>query len=516
MAHIVFINPRFDPSFWGLEHALDLLNVKANMPVAALPLLAALTPGEHRVELVDENVEPIDYDRCAQADIVGLTGMSVQRFRMREILEELKRRGCFVVIGGPWVTVEEEYFDPGADVIFVGEADTTWPLFLRHWAEGRHLRRYEQLQRTDMSRVPVPRHDLLKMSRYAFGSVQFSRGCPFTCEFCDIIVTFGRRPRIKNSEQVIAELNALWRVHGVDTVFIVDDNLIGNKKEIKALLQAVLSWQQAHGYPLMFFTEASLDLADDRDLLALMSAVNIRIVFVGVETPNEDSLRETGKMQNLRRGGSIVEKVHRIQEAGLEVWSGQIIGFDHDGPDIFSRQIEFLEQARISTAMVGLLSAIPKTPLYARLTREGRLDPTDQPGSWTNVVPRMLGRDELRTGYVRVMQTLYAPEAYFGRVRSLYLQGPLRTLEHWPNRTRLGSIKWMAKAALQAAFVTLRLQTRVDDRSLRRVYRSMVREALRSRSLSLVQIMAMKCAMHFHATRLVRDMASSEKPMNTI
>src|SRR5215208_949383 len=265
MAHIVFINPRFDPSFWGLEHALDLLNVKANMPVAALPLLAALTPGEHRVELVDENVEPIDYDRCAQADIVGLTGMSVQRFRMREILEELKRRGCFVVIGGPWVTVEEEYFDPGADVIFVGEADTTWPLFLRHWAEGRHLRRYEQLQRTDMSRVPVPRHDLLKMSRYAFGSVQFSRGCPFTCEFCDIIVTFGRRPRVTSVGQILAEIDALWRVHRLETVFIVDDNLNEDKKEINSVLMAFQDWQRSYGYPSIFQTEASFNLADDAE-----------------------------------------------------------------------------------------------------------------------------------------------------------------------------------------------------------------------------------------------------------
>src|SRR3712207_5363927 len=173
MAHVVIINPRFEPSFWGLEHALDLLDVRATLPVGALPLLAALTPPEHHVELIDENVEAIDFETCARADIVGLTGMSVQRFRMREILQELKRRGCFVVVGGPWVTVQEDYFSPDADVVFIGEAETTWPQFLHDWAEGRHLRRYEQSERTDMSRVPVPRHDLLKMKRYAFGSIQF-------------------------------------------------------------------------------------------------------------------------------------------------------------------------------------------------------------------------------------------------------------------------------------------------------------------------------------------------------
>ena len=196
MADIVLINPRFEPSYWGLEHALDLLDVDANVPVAALPLLAALTPKEDTITLIDESVEEIDYDRCAKADIVGITGMIVQRFRMKEIIEELRKRGCFVVVGGPWVTVEEEYFGNLVDVIVIGEAEETWPQFLIEWKEGRHARRYEQKGKTDMSTIPLPRYDLLKMDRYAIGTVQFSRGCPFTCEFCDIIVTFGRRPRI--------------------------------------------------------------------------------------------------------------------------------------------------------------------------------------------------------------------------------------------------------------------------------------------------------------------------------
>jgi radical SAM superfamily enzyme YgiQ (UPF0313 family) len=272
------------------------------------------------------------------------------------------------------------------------------------------------------------------MNRYALGSIQFSRGCPFTCEFCDIIVTFGRRPRVKTKDQVIAELDSLRR-QGVDTALIVDDNLIGNKKEIKTLLRAVLTWQKAHDFPLTFFTEASLDLADDRELLALMSAANIRVVFIGVETPNEASLRETGKLQNMRRGGTLIEKIHRVQEAGLEVWSGQIIGFDNDTPDIFDRQIAFIEQARIVTTMVGMLSAIPKTPLHARLREEGRLNPADRPATGTNVIPLRLRPEELRDGYVPVMQSLYAPAAYFGRVRRLYLEGPLSTPEHWPRRS---------------------------------------------------------------------------------
>jgi len=209
MADIVLINPRLEISNYGLEHALPFLGRQAVAPVASLPLLAALTSSAFRVAVIDENVEPIDFARCATADIVGVTGMVVHRRRMREILVELKRRGCFTVVGGPWVTVWEEDFGELADVVFIGEAEESWPRFLSDWSAGAWQRRYEQSERTDMSQVPAPRLDLLKMNRYAFGNVQFSRGCPFTCEFCDIIVVFGRRPRFKTAPQVIAEFDQL-------------------------------------------------------------------------------------------------------------------------------------------------------------------------------------------------------------------------------------------------------------------------------------------------------------------
>ncbi len=378
MADIVIINPRFEPSYWGMDHALPFMGKSANLPVACLPLLAALTPAEHTVTLMDENVEPIDWERCARADIVGVTGMSVQRFRMTEILTELKQRGCFVVVGGPWVTVQEDYFEGLADVIFIGEAEQTWPQFLREWPQGLHQYRYEQLEKTDMTKVPTPRFDLLKMNRYAFGSLQFSRGCPFQCEFCDIIVTFGRRPRIKTSAQVLAELDAI-RKTGLRIVFIVDDNLIGNKKAIKEVLREVIAWQERKGYPLTLFTEASIDLADDPELLDLMVEANFIATFIGIESPSEESLRETKKFQNVREGGTLLEKVHRIQNAGMEVWCGMIMGFDSDDSRIFDRQIEFIQDSRISFSMSGMLSAIPKTPLHERLAREGRLDLADRP-----------------------------------------------------------------------------------------------------------------------------------------
>ena len=211
MADIVIVNPRFDVSFWGMELVLPLMGKRAAMPVACLPLLAALTPAGHDTTLIDENAEAIDFERCACADIVGVTGMGIQRYRMREILANLKRRGFFTVVGGPMITMAEDYFGDLIDVIFVGEAEESWPLFLKEWQEGRNATRYEQAEKSDVSKVATPRFDKLKLRHYLFGSMQFSRGCPFQCEFCDIIVTFGRRPRIKTSPKIIAELEAILR-----------------------------------------------------------------------------------------------------------------------------------------------------------------------------------------------------------------------------------------------------------------------------------------------------------------
>jgi radical SAM superfamily enzyme YgiQ (UPF0313 family) len=420
MADIVLISPRFEVSYWGMEYGMPLLGKKARNPVGALPLLAALTPAEHRVTLIDEAVEPIDYDRCARADVVGITGMSVQRRHMREILAELKRRGVFTVVGGPWVSVDEDYFEGLADVIFVGEAEETWPRFLEEWHQGRHQSRYEQAGPTDMTKVPTPRFDLLDMRQYHSGSIQFSRGCPFQCEFCDIIVIFGRRPRLKTSAQVIAELEAV-RMQGVRNALVVDDNFIGNKKAIKALLHDLIAWQQKEGYPFSFVTEASIDLADDPELMRLMVAANFTHVFVGVESPNLDSLRETKKFQNLRAGGTLLEKIHRIQASDLEVMCGMIVGFDNDGPDVFESQRRFIMESRIISALIGMLYAVPRTPLHDRLRVEGRLDPLDDPEFGTNVIPLQLGREELRDGYLTVMRRLYEADAYFTRFEQLYI-----------------------------------------------------------------------------------------------
>ncbi len=518
MAHIVIINPRFETSYWGMEHALPLFDVKANLPVACLPLLAALTPAGHAVTLVDENIEPIDYDLCEKADIVALTGMIVQRFRMTEILTELKRRNCFTVVGGPWVTVKEEYFGNLVDVSFIGEAEDTWPKFLEEWQQGCHARRYEQSDKTDMSKVPVPRFDLLKMDEYAVGSIQFSRGCPFTCDFCDIIVVFGRKPRIKSSAQIIAEMEALM-ASGMDTAFIVDDNLIGNKKAIKDVLRDVVAWQQRHHYPMTFLTEASIDLADDAELMQLMVDANIRVVFIGIETPNEAALRETKKLQNLRKGGTMLDKIHAIQQTGMEVWCGMILGFDSDDATIFDAQRVFIKDARIVNAMIGMLAAIPKTPLYTRLAKEGRLDHDDPPAFGTNVIPLNLSRETLRDGYLSVLSDLHQPVAYFDRLDALYIDAHiepessrLRHLRRHPLRLLVLNAMWV----LEAIGIFVRLMGRVKEADLRAVYRRRLLHLLRyRRSPVILQIYAIKCAMHYHAHIMVQQMRAGGGIVNS-
>jgi radical SAM superfamily enzyme YgiQ (UPF0313 family) len=512
MANIVIVNPRFEVSYWGMEHALPFTGKRANLPVAALPLLAALTPNEHQLTLIDENVEAIDYQRLARADIVGVTGMSVQRFRMKEILSELKDRGVFTVVGGPWVSVQEDYFEGLADVIFVGEAEETWPQFLREWQEGKHQKRYEQTQKTDMTKVPTPRFDLMKMRHYLFGSVQFSRGCPFQCEFCDIIVTFGRRPRLKTSAQVIAELEAL-RAQKIDIAFIVDDNLIGNKKAIKELLRELIRYQQKNGYPFDFFTEASLDLAEDDELLQMMVDANIISVFIGIESPNEKSLRETKKIQNVRpSSGTMLERVHRIQRAGIEVMSGMIVGFDNDDASIFDAQRQFLTEARITNAMLGMLYAVPKTPLYARLLREGRLDLADEPEFGTNVIPRQLSRAELREGYIRVMNDLYEPQAYFARLEGLLLDERMpynRGLAKYHRRRPLAWLKAKTKDLVAAVVLYRRLMRGIPEAHLRKEYRHRLWRLLKARpDPALVVFYLFKIALHYHQHTMAKQMAS--------
>jgi radical SAM superfamily enzyme YgiQ (UPF0313 family) len=514
MARICLINPRFPTSFWGLNHGLPLLNKKSNMPVLALPTIAGLTPAEHEVVCIDENIEDIDFESLKQYDIVGLTGMTVQRDRMREILMELHARDIFTVIGGPWITVAENWYDGLVDVIFIGEAEETWPQFLNEWKQGLHQYRYEQIEKTDMAKVPIPRYDLVKYNEYAMGCVQTSRGCPFQCEFCDIIVIFGRKPRIKTPEMVVAEIDAQHKL-GVRVIFLVDDNFIGNKKVAKVILRAIIEWQHQHGFPLAFFTEASLDLAEDDELMRLMAEAGMVAVFIGIESPDEEALRETKKYQNVR--GGLIERVKRVQDAGMEVYAGMIVGFDADDETVFERQYQFLVQSRIVGAMAGMLSAIPKTPLYARLEAEGRLDnaAADDPNIATNVIPLNMTREAMRDGWLDLMIRLYEAESYFSRFNDLFVEGriPLASAKmDWLRKNQFGNyLKMQALTILAAVGMLVKIwadpRTKVD----RPVYAKYLKKLIAARRPPrLLFQFAFKCVMHTHFATMTRQMAKGE------
>ncbi len=500
------VNPRFEPSFWGFEYALPLYpgDRRSTMIAGALPTLAGLAAGHH-VRLIDENVEDIDWAEVASFDVVGVTGMNVQRRRMREILERLQDLDVVVAVGGPYASVKEEFFEGLCDAIFVGEAEETWPRFLADLAARRPTeRRYEQAAKTDMTTVPRPRYDLLKVDRYASGALQFSRGCPFQCEFCDIIVIYGRRPRTKRPAQVIAELDDM-RAAGFFSAMIVDDNFIGNKKEAKALLREIIEWQERHGYPLRLNTEASVNLADDPELLDLMYRANFRSVFIGIESPRKESLQETKKLQNTR-GDDLAAKLTRIQEAGLDISGGFIVGFDSDDAGIFEDQFEFIQENGVLLAMVGMLGAIPKTPLYARLEAEGRLVEEDPN---CNFHPKQMTREELRAGYWELVRKLYEPEAFLARYFKSY-----RHPEYHRRRAAIckKADEGRALPTLGYSLVLFANLARalLRDGSLREVggvyLRTFVRENLKyRRDLVGVAQYLNRCVTHWHFYRFARE-----------
>jgi radical SAM superfamily enzyme YgiQ (UPF0313 family) len=502
---ICLINPRFEPSYWGFEFALPLYpgDKRSTMIAGALPTLAGLVPAGHRVEIIDENVEPIELDRLRRYDIVGITGMIVQKKRMRELLLALRDMGVKTVVGGPYCTVQPEFFDGLTETLFMGEAEETWPKFIEDYAAGRPtLPRYEQAEKTDMTRVPRPRYDLLKVGRYASGSLQFSRGCPFECEFCDIIVIFGRRPRTKHPSQVLAELEDMRRA-GFHSCFIVDDNFIGNKKAAKELLEQLVEWQEKNGYPLRLSTEASINLADDPRLLDLMYRANFRHVFIGIETPRLESLKEAKKLQNTR-GDSLDDKLARIQNAGIDIHAGFIVGFDSDDDKIFEDQFQFIQRNGILLAMVGMLGAIPKTPLHERLQKEGRL--VDDPNC--NFIPKQMSREQLIRGYWKLLERLYAPGAFLDRYFQSY-----RFPEYHRRRAEI-SIKANEGKTLPtlgyalALFASL-LKTLVEDGSLTTVGATYLKYfftrnlKFRRDVIGLAQFMN-RCVTHWHFYKFTR------------
>jgi radical SAM superfamily enzyme YgiQ (UPF0313 family) len=488
---IYLIAPRNPESFWTFDRVLPSLNKRCIYPNLSLPTVAGLTPREHDIILCDENVESIDFE--TDADIVGVTGYVIHKKRMFEIIAEFRRRGKFVVVGGPFASLCPEELRGKVDVIFVDEAEYTWPQFLRDYPTGLWQTEYRQDEKPSMLDSPLPRFDLLKVDRYRSMTIQFGRGCPFSCEFCDIIVMYGRRPRTKSVPQVMAEIQEIYRL-GLRQIFVVDDNFIGNKREAKALLSAIADWQAANGYAVEFMTEVSLNVAQDDELLRRMKHANFTIIFVGIESPRVASLEETKKHQNIRE--DILTSVHRIQRAGIQVMAGMIVGFDNDDPSIFEEQFQFIQDARIPISMTGMLNALPKTPLYTRLKGEGRLisESVGDQFVFTNIIPKGMSRLDLYEGYRRLLNRLYDYGNYRRRAMALILhKGGVRQSRYFGTYEDVGvflRILWtcILLASPRRAWLTLSL---IVETTLRRP--RAIREAV---TLALL---------HKHLYEYVRD-----------
>jgi radical SAM superfamily enzyme YgiQ (UPF0313 family) len=415
---VLLLYPEFPDTFWSFKHALKFIRKRASLPPLGLLTVAALLPREWTARLVDTNVRSLRDRHLAWADVVFISAMIAQRESARELIARCRAAGKTVVAGGPLFTSAHADF-PEVDHFVLNEAELTLPEFLQDFAAGRARHVYASTEHSDLSLTPAPRWELADLHRYASLSIQYSRGCPFDCEFCDVTAKFGHRARLKSTGQIIAELDEIYRLGWRGQVFFVDDNLIGNKHALKTrLLPALVAWQRRRRHGLPFYTEASINLADDDEMMRLMVDAGFDGVFVGIETPDEAGLAECNKRQNQHR--DLVADVKRMQRAGLQVQGGFIVGFDSDTPTIFQRQIEFIQRSGIVTAMVGLLNALPDTRLHARLAREGRLagetTGNNVDGS-INFIPRM-DPDALREGYKHILRRIYSPGPYYQRVRT--------------------------------------------------------------------------------------------------
>jgi radical SAM superfamily enzyme YgiQ (UPF0313 family) len=415
--NILLISPEFPDSFWSLKHAVKFLGKRAVLPPLGLLTVAAMLPSEWSIRLVDENVRGLSKKDIAWADYAFISAMIVQRESARRIIALCKESGLRVVAGGPLFTMDKERY-PDVDHFVLNEAELTLPEFLKDLSEGKPKRTYSSDKFAEVAQTPLPKWELLDLKRYASMSIQFSRGCPFQCDFCNITALLGHQVRAKTSRQIIGELNSLYVLGWRGDVFFVDDNFIGKKAFLKAdLLPALIEWRKDKR-GLLFYTEASINLADDPILISQMVEAGFNKVFVGIETPDEECLAECGKQQNKNR--SLVEDVKSIQRLGLEVLAGFIVGFDHDRPSVFQKQMDFIQRSGIVTAMVGILQAVPGTRLYDRMKKEGRLhgdSSGDNVDGTTNIIP-MMNLTTLQDGYKKILQRLYSPETYYKRIRT--------------------------------------------------------------------------------------------------
>ena len=432
---VLLLYPLFPKSFWSFDKALELVGRKVSLPPLSLTTVAAILPQTWEFRLVDRNVRHESSADWYWADLVIISGMIVQKPDMLYLIESAKRQGKLVAVGGPYVTsVPEAAQAAGADFLVLDEGEITLPMLVSALERGETSGVFRAGdEKPAVTDTPVPRFDLLELNAYGDMSVQFSRGCPFQCEFCDIIVLYGRKPRTKTPTQLLAELQALYDLGWRRPIFVVDDNFIGNKRNVKLMLKELAPWMAAHGYPFTLSTEASVDLAQDQELLDLMIAANFTAVFLGIETPDTDSLSMTQKFQNTRN--SLVEAVNTINRTGLRVMAGFIIGFDGEKAGAGDRIIDFVEATAIPQAHFSMLQALPSTALWHRLEKEGRLRAGDGEANihqttLTNFVPtRPL--EEIAGEYVRCFWELYEPDRYLARVYRHFL-----SMQPSPNKAK--------------------------------------------------------------------------------
>jgi len=407
--------PKYPDTFWSFRHSLKFIGKKAAFAPLGLLTVGAMLPTNWSKKLIDINVEALKDEDIAWADIVMVSAMIVQKESAQAVLIQAKEAGKITIAGGPVFTTGHEGFTH-VDHFVLGEAEVTLPLFLADFAKGQACAVYQSDIRPTITETPIPLWSLIAFKNYATMAVQNSRGCPFNCEFCDIIVMNGRKPRVKDAHQLVCELDSLKCAGWQGAVFIVDDNFIGNKPRVKEMLPKLIAWQKEHGYPFKLFTEASVNLAADDELLVLMRDANFFKVFLGIETPIAESLEECRKTQNT--GVDLAEAVRKIQRHGMQVMGGFIVGFDTDPKHIFTAQVDFIQKTGIVTAMVGLLNALPKTALWYRLEKEGRIL-RDTAGNnldgILNFVPRM-DTQYLINGYKSILNEIYSPKKYYERV----------------------------------------------------------------------------------------------------
>ncbi len=449
---VLLVYPLFPKTFWSFEKVLELVNRKVLLPPLSLVTVAAILPQEWEFKLVDRNVRDITEAEWAWADLVILSAMIVQKPDFLHQIRAAKQRGKLVAVGGPYPTaMYEEVKVMGADFLILDEGEITLPMFVEAINRGETQGVFRANgEKPDVTSTPIPRFDLLEMAAYDSMSVQFSRGCPFQCEFCDIIVLYGRKPRTKSPAQLLAELDCLYALGWNRSIFMVDDNFIGNKRNVKLLLKELLVWQRDHNFPFRFSTEASVDLAQDTELMELMTQCGFEAVFLGIETPDAESLSLTQKYQNNR--DPLIESVQKITNAGLRVMAGFIIGFDGERTGAGDRIVQFVEQANIPTAFFSMLQALPGTALWYRLEKEGRLLSADINGNQTSLMNFRPTRplEEIAQEYIEAFCQLYDPKKFIDRVYRHFLnmgtpsyQGKTNTVNsNWVDVRALLIICW--------------------------------------------------------------------------